>query len=156
MDAVHDRCNLSWDGVLCEGCRRFFDSRINALHRDRTGDADDKAGQLEDEPLHDVPTIRRCADQGCHLCGLILFNMNHRPDSRSSSSITVEKLEASNARLFARIFKNGAFAPFDSDVTLCLGTPPQQQPSVGGLALNMHFSILSDGTGPPVNYLSLY
>src|ERR1700759_3425918 len=67
---------LSWDGTLCELCRRCFDSiiidsdnfssDINTMHRTEMW--------LSDVYWwHDVETLKRCAGQHCRFC-LKLFS----------------------------------------------------------------------------------
>lgn len=80
---------LSWDGILCNLCRRLFDSHIVPIAHEQNmcgaGTRDEESNSI---PLrhgysdrknawsHDIPSLRRCATRSCKLCELTLWGIS--------------------------------------------------------------------------------
>lgn len=103
-------CNLSWDGVLCETCRRFFDSQVmgreEAIEEARARNGSKWFNRGDDQELHDINTLKRCAGGGCQLCALVLANAGKPPSGRTSG-VTVDELTAYGVKFYAHLLDPG-------------------------------------------------
>jgi hypothetical protein len=86
---------LSWDGILCECCRQFFNSQVV----DRTLAMRKNNKECEYHWWHDISTLKRCASQQCRFCALVLANFNGDEDTRK----WLDELASWDIRLTIRI-----------------------------------------------------
>lgn len=141
-------CNssLSWDGVLCELCRHFFDSHLT----DMSLAMQKLNGERESHWWHDIGTLQQCANRQCRLCGLVLANF------RDDDTLT-EALD--NMASWDVCFTAKVMDPYEGGCQLYINYPIKDPrpvcadpPDYGNIALQLSFDALK-GIVNPLNVL---